>query len=106
MNGSALGIRYVGVRFLPVAFGAVFASEHVVLPQLGCSYCHRKAGTTIVFWSLSPFLRRATSSLCQAAGLKRVIIDSRAAPFALDSPTLSQTSRNAFARSSTSRSLL
>ena len=32
MNGSALGIRYVGVRFLPVAFGAVFASERVVLP--------------------------------------------------------------------------
>ena len=32
MNGSALGIRYVGVRFLPVAFGAVFASEPVVLP--------------------------------------------------------------------------
>jgi hypothetical protein len=43
--------------------------------------------------------------LCQAAGLKRVIIDSGADSFALDSPTLSQTSRNAFARSSTSRSL-
>ena len=110
MNGSALGIRYLGVRFLPAAFGAVFASERVVLPvrpklslavaiatgkpepQSSCGLCHHFCG-------------RQTSSLCQAAGLKRVIIDSGADFFALDSPTLSQTSRNAFARSSTSRSL-
>ena len=109
MNGSALGIRYVGVRFLPVAFGAVFASERVVLPvrpklsladaiATGSRNHNRRLVSVTIFAARKPHL-------CQAAGLKRVIIDSGADSFALDSPTLSQTSRNAFARSSTSRSL-
>lgn len=109
MNGSALGIRYVGsvsCQWRLVLFSRLNVSFYQsdrnsawlsLLPPESRNH-NRLLVSVTIFAAGKPHL-------CQAAGLKRVIIDSGADSFALDSPTLSQTSRNAFARSSTSRSL-